>query len=129
MRLGRRTYNKPEEGEQILKVCAVIMSCKKFVLMSIACIQVAKIIEHPRFDSTNLNLDFALLRLEHEATITSTVRTVCLPPNANEDYENVKVIVVGWGSLNATVLKRPETLQVYHVATNGAPYIHIVFRK
>ncbi len=96
--LGRRRFRDPEEGEQRIKI--------------------EDILEHPKFNSTSLDNDFSLLKLEKAATITDQVKPVCLPTDPGETYGNgLKAVAVGWGSTKATKLVRPDILQQIKVET------------
>lgn len=61
--------------------------------------RVIRIIKHKDFSSTTLVNDIAILTLETPASISSTIKTVCLP-TVDYDYTGERVTVSGWGALS-----------------------------
>lgn len=58
--------------------------------------EVAKVIVHPGFGTTNLYNDIALLVLKTPAKLSVVVNPVCLPPQ-NYKFQNHKCTASGWG--------------------------------
>jgi len=61
--------------------------------------RVIRIIKHKDFDPKTLVNDIAILTLETPATISNTIKTVCLP-SVDYNYVNKQVTVAGWGALS-----------------------------
>ena len=63
-------------------------------------------IEHPSFNISSLDYDFALLKLDREVELNEFVEPACLPKNPNSNFGNDQAVVTGWGSLSANFLNR-----------------------
>ena len=60
---------------------------------------VIRIIKHKDFNPKTLVNDIAILTLETPATMSNTIKTVCLP-TFDSTFTNQQVTVSGWGALN-----------------------------
>ena len=58
---------------------------------------VAEIILHPQYRSSNLFNDVALLRLDRDVVFKPHIDTVCLPRD-DDDFTGQECIVTGWGT-------------------------------
>jgi len=61
--------------------------------------RVIRIIKHKDFNPKTLVNDIAILTLETPASISSTIRSVCLP-SFHDNYDGQLVTVAGWGALS-----------------------------
>ncbi|XP_046809042.1 trypsin-1 [Lucilia cuprina] len=52
---------------------------------------------HGLYNPTTLQNDIALLRLDQPVPLLDPIRPVCLPNNANQNFDFKKAIVAGWG--------------------------------
>lgn len=59
--------------------------------------QVAQIIMHPDFNSSNLHNDVALLVLRNPAQLAVHINTICLPPQ-NYKFNHNTCFASGWGA-------------------------------
>ena len=73
-------------------------------------VDVAEIIMHPKYNSRNVNNDYAILRLAEPVTFTDKVSPACLPNDMRETYAGVLATVTGWGTLSSGG-NQPTTLQ------------------
>ncbi|CAL4155522.1 unnamed protein product, partial [Meganyctiphanes norvegica] len=68
-------------------------------------INVRRVVDHPSYNSRNLDNDFSLLELTTPLNLDSVdpeIRPVCLPTATNpSQYENVPSVVSGWGTTSA----------------------------
>ena len=58
---------------------------------------VDSIVLHPNWQPLNMNNDYAIIKLTSAITFSENVNAVCLPKNNQELYENVDLMVSGWG--------------------------------
>jgi secreted trypsin-like serine protease len=76
---------------------------------------VTKIIYHQMFDEISLTNDIAILKLERNVRLSSSINTICLPDSVDEGnfVQNKFVTVIGWGSVTPSLQspKLPENLQ------------------
>merc|ERR1711892_1151427 len=84
-------------------------------------IKVERVIKRPDYDTTSINNDIALLRLESEVEFNSNVIPACLPTDRNQQYTNWEAVVSGWGTTSeggstSSVLK--ETTQTILSSTD-----------
>ena len=66
-------------------------------------IKVERVIKRPDYDTTSINNDIALLRLESEVEFNSNVIPACLPTDRNQQYTNWEAVVSG-DRLMATII-------------------------
>ena len=71
---------------------------------------VESIVLHPNWQSLNMNNDYAIIKLKNAITFSENVNAVCLPKNNQELYENVDLIISGWGETKINGF--PQWLQV-----------------
>ena len=76
---------------------------------------VESIVLHPNWQSLNMNNDYAIIKLKSAITFSENVNAVCLPKNNQELYENIDLIISGWGETKINGF--PHWLQV-SVSTN-----------
>ena len=56
---------------------------------------------HPSYNSgTNLNNDFAIIKLASPVSFSDRVSPICLP-SASTNYDNKVATVTGWGTLSS----------------------------
>ena len=58
-------------------------------------IGVERVIKRPDYDTTSINNDIALLRLESEIELNNNVVPACLPTDRNQQYTNWEAVVSG----------------------------------
>ena len=58
-------------------------------------IGVERVIKRPDYDTTSINNDIALLRLESEIEFNNNVVPACLPTDRNQQYTNWEAVVSG----------------------------------
>jgi len=73
--------------------------------------RISHIINHPNYDTHNINFDFALVRLEKKVSFSSHIRPICLPKNDRYTYEGKAAIASGWGRMNNTYQIYSTTLR------------------
>merc|ERR1719427_2647905 len=61
-------------------------------------IKVERVIKRPDYDTSTINNDIALLRLETEVEFNTNVVPACLPTDKNQQYTNWEAVVSGWGT-------------------------------
>jgi len=61
-------------------------------------IKVQRVIKRPDYDTSSINNDIALLRLETEVQFNDNVVPACLPTDKNQQYTNWEAVVSGWGT-------------------------------
>lgn len=77
-----------------------------------------KITQHPQLNVTKLDFDFSIIKLDSPISITDYVEPACLPRDGSNDYGGgTHAIVTGWGSLQASEMRRPEILQQIKIPT------------
>lgn len=61
---------------------------------------VAKIVEHPSYNTKTLNYDFSLIKLKSKVNFAanSHIRPVCLPTSNSNNYAGEFAITSGWGA-------------------------------
>nr|AOW41608.1 trypsin [Euphausia superba] len=68
-------------------------------------VNVRRVVDHPNYNSRNLDNDFSLLELstpQNLENVDPQIRPVCLPSASNpSQYEDVMAIVSGWGTTSA----------------------------
>jgi len=69
--------------------------------------------EHMKYNRQTMEYDFSILELSYEIKFRREVQMVCLPPPDMRDlFENVDVIVAGWGAKDIkSINTKSETLQ------------------
>nr|XP_061807655.1 chymotrypsin-like protease CTRL-1 [Nerophis lumbriciformis] len=63
--------------------------------------EVAQIIIHPDYNSTNFNNDIAVMRLSSPLSFTNYIRPICLASNASQFNNGTLCWASGWGRLGA----------------------------
>jgi len=61
-------------------------------------IKVERVIKRPDYDTSSINNDIALLRLEKEVEFSPSVVPACLPTDKTQQYTNWEAVVSGWGT-------------------------------
>ena len=89
-------------------------------------VNVAEIINHPDYDSSTIDNDYAILRLAKPVSFTKEVSPACLPDNMEAPYTFYKATVTGWGTLSSggnqpTVLHEVEVTVESNLRCDG-PY-------
>jgi len=64
-------------------------------------VNVAEIINHPDYDSSTIDNDYAILRLAKPVTFTNEVSPACLPQFLEATYAFYPATVTGWGTLSS----------------------------
>ncbi|KAK2835506.1 hypothetical protein Q5P01_015990 [Channa striata] len=62
-------------------------------------IPIQRVIIHPDFNGTNMDVDVALLELAVPAPISYTIQSVCLPSPVHHFLKNAECYITGWGSM------------------------------
>ncbi|KAK2907890.1 transmembrane protease serine 9 [Channa argus] len=62
-------------------------------------IPIQRVIIHPDFNGTNMDIDVALLELAVPAPISYTIQSVCLPSPVHHFLKNAECYITGWGSM------------------------------
>ncbi|KAF7202301.1 serine 9 [Nothobranchius furzeri] len=62
-------------------------------------IPIQRVIIHPNFNGTNMNLDVALLELSVPALMSYTIQSACLPSPVHRFLRNTECYIAGWGSM------------------------------
>jgi len=73
-------------------------------------VDVAEIINHPNYDSSTTDNDYAILRLANPVAFTNEVSPACLPADLSATYAGVLATVTGWGVLRSGG-RQPDVLQ------------------
>ena len=62
---------------------------------------VLKIINHPNWEPTSIDYDFAMVKLEGLVNFCdyAHIRPICLPTDTSENYAGDTVISTGWGKM------------------------------
>ncbi|XP_015787175.1 serine protease 48-like [Tetranychus urticae] len=71
--------------------------------------KVSKVWFDPKYDSSNLSNDFAILTLSKPVKFTQTIAPVCLP---NNESDLTKLTVSGWGLTSANAKSSDDLLEV-----------------
>ena len=103
-------------------------------------VTVASITNDPKYNSNNMQHDFAILTLSQPVTLTDKVRPVCLPADLTNSFAGAKATVSGWGTttyggsqpsvlmdVDVTVKTNKECAQVYGSDLTRYEVIQIVF--
>jgi len=62
-------------------------------------VDVAEIINHPNYNPTTVDNDYAILRLAKPVSFTKKVSPACLPDDLTSTYEGTLATITGWGLL------------------------------
>lgn len=62
-------------------------------------IPIQRVVIHPAFNGTNMDMDIALLELAVPAPISYTIQSVCLPSPVHHFLKNAECYITGWGSM------------------------------
>ncbi|XP_026786261.1 transmembrane protease serine 9 isoform X2 [Pangasianodon hypophthalmus] len=62
-------------------------------------IPVQRIIQHPAFNSSNMDFDVALVQLSIPAPSSYTIQTLCLPSPTHSFFKGTECYITGWGSM------------------------------
>jgi len=62
---------------------------------------VSRIINHPSYNSGNMQYDFALIELQNRAPENQCIGTVCIPQIGDSDINEVDCFITGWGTLSS----------------------------
>nr|XP_061791028.1 transmembrane protease serine 9-like [Nerophis lumbriciformis] len=62
-------------------------------------IPIERVLIHPAFNSTSMELDVALLELLIPAPVSHTIQSVCLPSPAHHFLKDAECYISGWGSM------------------------------
>ncbi|TSK53777.1 Transmembrane protease serine 9 [Bagarius yarrelli] len=62
-------------------------------------IPVQRIIQHPAFNSSNMDFDVALVQLSIPAPSSYTIQTLCLPSPTHSFFKDSECYITGWGSM------------------------------
>ncbi|XP_053490437.1 transmembrane protease serine 9 [Ictalurus furcatus] len=62
-------------------------------------IPVQRIIQHPAFNSSNMDFDVALVLLSIPAPSSYTIQTLCLPSPTHSFFKGTECYITGWGSM------------------------------
>lgn len=62
-------------------------------------IPVQRIIQHPAFNSSNMDFDVALVQLSIPAPSSYTIQTLCLPSPTHSFFKGAECYITGWGSM------------------------------
>ncbi|KAF5909820.1 transmembrane protease serine 9, partial [Clarias magur] len=62
-------------------------------------IPVQRIIQHPAFNSSNMDFDVALVQLSIPAPSSYTIQTLCLPSPTHSFFRGTECYITGWGSM------------------------------
>ncbi|KAK3562100.1 hypothetical protein QTP86_029338, partial [Hemibagrus guttatus] len=62
-------------------------------------IPVQRIIQHPAFNSSNMDFDVALVQLSIPAPSSYTIQTLCLPSPTHRFFKGTECYITGWGSM------------------------------
>ena len=53
---------------------------------------------HRQYNTTTLENDIALIKLDRAATLTNLIRPICMPPRS-ETFTNRRAFAIGWGRI------------------------------
>ncbi|XP_060797187.1 transmembrane protease serine 9 [Neoarius graeffei] len=62
-------------------------------------IPVQRIIQHPAFNTSNMDFDVALVQLAIPAPSSYTIQTLCLPSPTHSFFKHTECYITGWGSM------------------------------
>ncbi|KAI4879173.1 hypothetical protein NFI96_025797, partial [Prochilodus magdalenae] len=62
-------------------------------------IPVQRVIQHPNFNSSNMDFDVALVELSIPAPSSYTIQTVCLPSPIHSFLQDSECYIMGWGAV------------------------------
>ena len=68
-------------------------------LYTVQGIKVERVIKRPDYDTSSINNDIALLRLESEVEFSPSVVPACLPTDKTQQYTNWEAVVSGEGNM------------------------------
>jgi len=80
-------------------------------------VRVCEVLQHPSYNSDNVDYDFSVLRLCEELQFQTDVLPACLPANTFTNYDNRQAVVSGWGTLGSWGLSTPNKLMEVTVNT------------
>lgn len=80
-------------------------------------IPVQRIIQHPAFNSSNMDFDVALVQLSIPAPSSYTIQTLCLPSPTHTFFKGTECYITGWGSMREDG-ERVNLLQFYWMSLN-----------
>lgn len=72
---------------------------------------VARIVQHPEYNSNTMRYDFSLLELDSPVPQNDCIGTVCLPDVGEELPADAECWITGWGTLNSGDSSLPQYLQ------------------
>ncbi|XP_023339711.1 trypsin alpha-3 [Eurytemora carolleeae] len=81
--LGENDLLNDNDGQTVVRVCGKV--------------------EHPRYQSSNQDFDFSILRLCDPVTVSKGILPVCLPEGTGRgrEYENIAATISGWGTTSS----------------------------
>jgi len=80
---------------------------------------VARIIQHPDYNSNTMSFDFSLLELDNPVPLGDCIGTVCLPEIGEELPAGAECWITGWGTVNFGDSNLPQFLQEAMVTTKS----------
>ncbi|XP_066953875.1 brachyurin-like isoform X2 [Macrobrachium rosenbergii] len=85
-------------------------------------LKIAEMILHPEYVNKTFANDIAILKMEQPIPfdVKNTVSPVCLPEDPNNKYDNVEVIVCGWGDTKAGNKNSHSPVLLHTVTTTMA---------
>ncbi|XP_030383359.1 trypsin-1 [Scaptodrosophila lebanonensis] len=75
-------------------------------------LRVKKIVQHEKFNYTNVDYDFSLLELEHEIEFDATKKAIMLPNDSQMFLDGEVCFVSGWGNTQTILESRDWLRQV-----------------
>jgi len=63
-------------------------------------VRVCGVTNHPSYNSSTVDYDFAILTLCDPVTFTEDISPACLPASSSTDYDSRQAVVSGWGTLS-----------------------------
>ncbi|KAL7015173.1 hypothetical protein ACKWTF_016321 [Chironomus riparius] len=79
---------------------------------------VSEIIQHPQFNSWNIDYDFSLLRLQTELTFSDSVQPIQIPCSGEDFPDGTIVSTSGWGATQNSSIPNDQLRVVYVVIIN-----------
>ena len=76
-------------------------------------INVAAIINHPSYNPSSQDVDFALLRLSSPAVVSAKVGFACLPPDTTQTFAGTILKISGWGTTSSSGSQSADLLYAY----------------
>ncbi|KAI4879175.1 hypothetical protein NFI96_025799 [Prochilodus magdalenae] len=87
-------YREPNPGGWTVSLGSVLRSG-----LGALVIPVQRVIQHPNFNSTNMDFDVALVELSIPAPSSYTIQTVCLPSPIHSFLQDSECYIMGWGAV------------------------------